>query len=305
VSDLHFELRFLGPRYWGNALLIGLIGIGVILPRSVASRIGAALGDLFRWGNTKRRRIAEVNLRLCFPELDSHTRQKMVVEHFRAYGRSIIDLGLVWWASENRLDQICRVRGLDEWSNRINAGEPTLLITPHMVGIDIGGVYLSRFYPIVSMMKRAENPLLTWRLWRGRSRFGAEVILRDQGIRPMVRGLIEGRVGYIMPDENLVEGRSVFVSFFGVRSATLSVVGRLSRLTGAKVVPMFTRRLDSGHYEIDIHQPLESFPTGDDLADAERINQVFEEGIRLAPEQYLWTLQWFKTLPHGKPSPYS
>jgi lauroyl/myristoyl acyltransferase len=50
---------------------------------------------------------------------------------------------------------------------------------------------------------------------------------------------------------------------------------------------------------------LESFPTTDELADAERINQVFEEGIRLAPEQYLWTLQWFRTQPDGDPSPYS
>ena len=81
-------------------------------------------------------------------------------------------------------------------------------------------------------------------------------------------------------------------------------MGRLSRLTGAKVLPMFTRRLETGHYQVEIQAPLESFPTGDDMKDASRLNEVFETGIRLVPEQYLWTLQWFKNRPDGAPSPY-
>ena len=46
------------------------------------------------------------------------------------------------------------------------------------------------------------------------------------------------------------------------------------------------------------------FPTGDEMNDASRVNEVFEEGIRQAPEQYLWTLQWFKNRPDNMPSPY-
>jgi lauroyl/myristoyl acyltransferase len=116
---------------------------------------------------------------------------------------------------------------------------------------------------------------------------------------------MEGRAGYLMPDEDLREARTIFAPFFGVQTATLPVVGRLSRLTGAKVLPMFTRRLDTGHYEVKIHPPLDEFPTGNDMNDASRINEVFEAGIRLVPEQYLWTLQWFKNRPDSMPSPYA
>ncbi|HID96680.1 MAG TPA: lipid A biosynthesis acyltransferase, partial [Thermodesulfobacteriaceae bacterium] len=71
------------------------------------------------------------------------------------------------------------------------------------------------------------------------------------------------------------------------------------------VLPMFTRRLNTGHYEVEIHPALDGFPTGDDMNDASRVNEVFEAGIRLVPEQYLWTLQWFKNRPDSAPSPYA
>ena len=305
MSELRFQPQFLGPRYWSQGALIGLIWFATLLPRGAAGQMGARLGDLFRRGNPKRRHIAAINLRLCFPEFDEETRQRMLVEHFRAYGRGIIDLGLVWWASANRLERLCRIRGLEAWLDRANAGERTLLVTPHTTGMDLGGVCLSRFYPLVSMMKRVRNPLLTWRLWCGRRRFGAQIVLRDDGIRPLVRSLLQGRAGYLMPDEDLRQARTVFAPFFGVQTATLSVVGRLSRLTGAKVLPMFTRRLNTGHYEVEIHPALDGFPTGDDMNDASRVNEVFEAGIRLVPEQYLWTLQWFKNRPDSAPSPYA
>lgn len=304
VSEPRFQSQFLGPRYWSHCSLISLIWFATLLPRRAAGQVGARLGDLFFRSNVKRRRIAATNLRLCFPEFDEEARQRLLVEHFRAYGRSIIDLGLVWWASERRLERLCQTHGLEIWLDHANAGERTLLVTPHTAGIDLGGVYLSRFYPLISMMKRTQNPLLTWRLWCGRRRFGAQIVLRDQGIRPLIRSLMQGRAGYLMPDEDLRDARTIFAPFFGVETATLSVVGRLSRLTGAKVLPMFTRRLETGHYQVEIQAPLESFPTGDDMKDASRLNEVFETGIRVVPEQYLWTLQWFKNRPDGAPSPY-
>lgn len=305
MPDLRFQPRFCGPRYWGHGVLIALIWIARLFPRVVSAWLGAALGDLFRFSNSKRRAIARTNLNLCFPDINEQDREQMLVDHFRAYGQSIIDLGFLWWASPRRLERLFRVSGLEVWLDQANEGSKTLLITPHTVGIDMGGVYLSQYFPMVSMMKLTRNPLVNWLLWNGRRRFGAKIISRDEGIRSLVRSLLEGQAGYLIPDEDLLEARTVFGPFFGVETATSSVVGRLSRITGVKVFPMFTRRLHTGLYEIDIRPALENFPTGNETEDVRRINEVFEMGIRLAPEQYLWTLQWFKNRPEGAISPYS
>ena len=41
-----------------------------------------------------------------------------------------------------------------------------------------------------------------------------------------------------------------------------------------------------------------------DVATATRMNQVVEEGVLLAPEQYMWLHRRFKTRPEGEPSRY-
>ena len=50
--------------------------------------------------------------------------------------------------------------------------------------------------------------------------------------------------------------------------------------------------------------PLEDFPTGDPERDAASVNKARETLIRLAPEQYMWTLRWFRTRPEGETPPY-
>ena len=80
--------------------------------------------------------------------------------------------------------------------------------------------------------------------------------------------------------------------------ATLNTLGRMTRMTDAKVLPVRTY-LDprSGQYHVTIEPPMADFPTDSDYINARRMNSVFETIIQAAPEQYLWTLRWFKTRP--------
>ena len=56
---------------------------------------------------------------------------------------------------------------------------------------------------------------------------------------------------------------------------------------------------------MDVLPALEDFP-GDDLAaDAARINQLLEEEIRKAPDQYYWVHRRFKRRPAEYGDPYS
>jgi lauroyl/myristoyl acyltransferase len=154
-----------------------------------------------------------------------------------------------------------------------------------------------------SMFKPQRSPVVNWLLNKGRMRFGCQLVSRTQGMRPVLRGLKQGMSFYYLPDEDFGPKHSVFTPFFGVATATLPSLGRLTETAGAVVVPCFTRLTRRG-YDVTLRPPLENFPTGDRLADAARMNAVLEEGIRLAPEQYMWTFKLFKTRPDNAPSPY-
>lgn len=53
-------------------------------------------------------------------------------------------------------------------------------------------------------------------------------------------------------------------------------------------------------YELIIGKEIADFPCGDDLADAEKLNQIIEAEIMHAPDQYLWAHRRFKTRPPEK-----
>ncbi len=308
TAEPRFRAAFLKPRFWGTWCGLLLLRIAMHLPRRWVMAIGGLLGDQLRARHKKRRRIAEINLALCFPELDERERRRLLVAHFRQYGRGLMDMALALWASPARLDRWCRLERR-EWLRRLLRRRRVILVAYHMTTLDLGGCMLARVHPYVAMMKRDRNPLLAWQLWRGRTRLdkaNIRLVMRDQGMRPLVRGLQAGRLCIIVPDEDLGSSkRAVFAPFFGVRASTLTVVSRLAKLTGALVLPSATR-LDprTGHYVMRLGDPLENFPGADPEADAAALNRAMETLIRRAPEQYMWTFRWFKTRPDGEPSPY-
>ena len=195
--------------------------------------------------------------------------------------------------------------GIENWSRAYSNGKPVIFLTPHMIAVDLAGILLSRHVPVCNMSKDLKNPILNQRLRRGRERFGAKIYSRSEGIRPLIRELKNNVACYYVPDEDLGLKHSKFVPFFGVQAATLTSLGRIAKVTNAVVLPLHAY-LDpkSGQYYVEIEKPLENFPTNDEYTDARRMNAVFENIILKAPEQYMWTLRWFKTRPQNEPPVY-
>jgi len=64
------------------------------------------------------------------------------------------------------------------------------------------------------------------------------------------------------------------------------------------------RRPDGIGYRIVLLPPLENFPSGDPVADTERVNEALSALVRVAPEQYLWVQKRFLHGPDGQLSTY-
>ena len=105
-------------------------------------------------------------------------------------------------------------------------------------------------------------------------------------------------------DTNSGKRDTVIAPFFDIPIETLTSTARIAALSKAVVVPTyFYRRDDNKGYNIVLGAPLENFPTKDAIADAHRVNQALEIGIRKMPEQYFWQYRRFK-LPSHLADPY-
>ena len=285
---------------------IALFWLLHFLPLPLLARVGQLLGTLLYHIGNRRRRIALTNLALCFPELSDSQRQTLAREHFRVLGRSILERSLLWWASPERLSRLIRVNGAERISTLRDAGRPVILLAPHFVGLDAGGIGIAMRFDSISMYSVQKNPVFDRLLLRGRKRFGDQMLLsRQDGARSSIRAMRSGRPFYYLPDMDFGRRDSVFVPFFGIEAATITGLSRLARAAGAAVVPCITRMLPGGQgYLVDIDRAWTDFPTSDVSADSARMNTYIESVVRNQPEQYYWVHRRFKTRPEGQPRVY-
>ncbi|MDA8365323.1 MAG: lysophospholipid acyltransferase family protein [Gammaproteobacteria bacterium] len=293
------------PRYWPSWAAVALLRTFSMLPLPLLWVLGALLGEVASRVPSRARHTADVNLALCFPDLDDAARRRLRRATFRAFMQAILSIGVGIWASRDRLRRLVRFRDRFIYDSALAAGQHVILLAPHFVVLEIAGLRLSQERPMVSMYKSPKNPVFDRVMRRGRSRFGGVMIERSSDLLPLVRLLREGRPFYYLPDQDPGGAPSVFAPFFGVPTATLTAPSRIARLARAAVIPCYTRLLPFGRgYEVIMKPPLPNFPSADPVADATCLNAAIEQAVREMPEQYLWTYKRFKSRPLNMPSRY-
>ncbi len=284
-------------------LWIALINATAKWSQSARTRLGAVLGDLLWLVIVPRRRIALTNLRVCFPDKSEQERRRIARQCFRNLARSALDHSVLWVQSRAEIERYIPVEGLEHAIAAEN--RPLIMIAPHFVGLDAGGMRFTTASRAMSIYSKQKNPI--WDAWllHGRQRFNDPVLIARQGadMRRIVRTVKEGVPLYYLPDMDLGATNSVFVPFFGVPAATIPMVSRIARLTGAKVVMAVTEMTDHG-YVLHVEPPWEDFPGATIEDDTRRMNRELERWVAKMPEQYLWTHKRFKTRPAGEPSIY-
>jgi len=274
------------------------------LPFRVIVAIGNTLGTLFYLFAAERRQVGMTNLTLCFPKMSDEARKKLVREHVKMFMRGLIERSILWWSSAERIRNLIRIEGIEHFEAIKN--KPSILLTPHFVGMDVGGQWIAQHTDTVCMYSTQKNAYLTELLLQKRSRFGNQRLYsRFQGLRPILKGMRQGMPFIYPPDQDQGVKDGTFVPFFGVPAATMTSVSRIAQMTGAKVVPSITRVLpNGGGYVLTFYPAWENFPSEDEVADARRMNEFIEQRIMEMPEQYFWLHKRFKTRPEGEVSPY-
>jgi Kdo2-lipid IVA lauroyltransferase/acyltransferase len=290
----------------GARVLLGFLWLFHWLPLGVQAVLGNGFGRLGYRLVGSRRKVALRNLELCFPELSAAERERLAKEHFRWLGRSLLERGLLWYASPERLRRLIRVEGSADLAER--SDKPVMWLAPHFMALDVAGVSILLFQKkkAVSIYQRQSDPVVDRALRRGRLRFGnAEIFARDDAGRALVRAIRRGEAFFNLPDMDFGTRDAAFVPFFGIEATTLLAPSRMARALDMVVQPVVAEILPGGAgYRVRFEAPWADFPTDDAVADSARMNRWIESEIRKNPAQYLWVHRRFKTRPPGEPSLY-
>ncbi|HEY9237430.1 MAG TPA: lipid A biosynthesis acyltransferase [Burkholderiaceae bacterium] len=290
----------------GARILLAVLWLLHCLPLGVQAWLGRGLGRLLYPLAGARRRIALRNLALCFPEQTADEHVALAREHFQWLGRSILERGLLWYASPQRLKRLIHVEGDVTLAER--SPRPVMWLAPHFMALDVAGVAVLLFQNRkgISIYQEQSDPVMDAAIRRGRLRLGnAEIFPRDQAGKALFRAIRRGDAFFNLPDMDFGERDAAFVPFFGIPAATLLAPSRLARALDMVVQPVVAETLPGGQgYRVRFLPPWTDFPTDDPLADTERMNDWIEREIRRLPAQYLWVHKRFKTRPQGEDTLY-
>jgi len=291
------------PRHWPSFAGLGVAMLVARLPWMLQRALGRGIGWLALHLARTRRRAAEVNLRLCFPEQDEAWRQRLLRDSFDALGVGIFEFARAWWGSIDTIRPRVQLEGLEHLQALQAEGRGVLLVSGHFMTLEMCGRLLCDHVPLAGMYRRYRNPVTEWAVKRGRLRYAC-AMFANEDIRASVRHLKKGGLLWYAPDQDMRGKESVFVPFFGMPASTITATHQLARLTGCAVVPYFHRR-EGDRYVLRIAPPLADFPSDDAVADTARVNAAIEDMVREAPAQYLWIHRRFKRQPEGRSTFYA
>lgn len=299
--------EFIAPRYWPSWFGFGLARLIGALPLPLVAMISAVLGEILFIIIPSRRKITIRNISACFPDMPAPQVRRLARRNYRAMSQAIFDTGISWWSSDRRLKKLTRYHNREIYDAALEGDRPIILLMGHFIVMEVGGLALSIERSLIDIYKAPSNPVAHLLAVKGLNRSGfATLIEKNEGLKPVIRAMRNGEPLCYLPDQDPGENNSVFVPFFGIPVATLSLLGKLARSTNAVVIPCFARQRSFGRgYEVSFEKVLENFPTGNDIDDATRMNQIIEAAVRKNPDQYFWVHRRFKTRPKGEPDFYA
>src|SRR5690606_6953529 len=178
----------LSPRHWPTWIGIGAMVLAAHLPWPLQRALGRALGSLLRIALGSRRRVAERNLELCFPELDAAARAALLRENFAALGIGVLEFARAWWGPIAAMRKGLVVEGLEHLEAARAGGRGVIVVSGHFTTLEICGRLMCDHAPLAGMYRPHAHEAMEWAVRRGRLRYAEAMFTREE-LRPAMKHL--------------------------------------------------------------------------------------------------------------------
>src|SRR6266403_2411834 len=271
--------------------------IASALPLRLLFAVGQILGSCAWLVSAKYRRLAERNVAIAFANEKSRRElRRLVRRHFRQLGANLLSSAKLMQMSPEKILQRVKVENIESMDSRFRAGIPVVLVLSHLGIWELFAQLKPKFVGYVrnaSVYQRLGNPFIDAHVRRTRSQTGLELFDRKDGFQPVIDLLRSGGGVGVLCDQHAGD-HGVWTPFFGRLASTSPLAALLTKRTRAALVAagvytdgfarwrmVFTERFDTAKASVG--------------ALTFRINEVIEQQIRHAPEDWFWVHNRWKT----------
>src|SRR5215831_17705354 len=273
------------------------LAVAATLPLPVLFAFGEFLGICAWMFSGKYRRLATRNLEIAFANENSLGElRRLVHHHFRRLGANLLCSAKLTQMPPDKILEHVEVENIEAMAREFRAGVPVVLILSHLGTWEVFAQLMPKFVGFVrnsSVYQGLGNRFIDEHVRRTRSQTGLELFDRHDGFEPVIELLRSGGGVGVLSDQHAGD-HGVWTTFFGRLASTSPLPALLAKRTRAALIAagvyttgrarwrmVFTERFDQAGASVAV---LTS-----------KINQVIEQQIRRAPEDWFWVHNRWKT----------
>ena len=264
--------------------------------------VGGLLGRLLANFNSRSKQISDVNLRICFPELNKFEHARLLKKSLQENSKTLFETLWLW---RNASTAINGMRGqiVNEELLTFADEKPlgTIFVTPHFGSWEYTGLLTAAHCDLMILYVSPKIPYLHEFSRQGRSSTGATVVnVSTMNLKNIIKHLNSGGSIGVLPDQVPPGNGGIYSPFFNRLAYTSVFVSKLARKIRCDVVFCYSVRRHEFpiKYDTFYYSAPKDIYSSDESKSVRVINNFIEECVTQQPEQYLWGYKRFK-----RPSP--
>ena len=274
-----------------------------VLPYTLSLKIGEGMGAVLYYFWKSRRTIALENLRAAVSRgaiiIDSHP-EAVIKQNFKNMGKSFVEVVKIYYGFGKKIFRQIEIKGTDNFRKAFIKGAGVIFISGHCGNWELTGIVLSsKLTSIHGVARPQNNPYLDRVIEKARKKYGNSVIYKKGALKKILLALKKNQTVGILMDQSVVSSEGVVADFLGKKDYTMKSPAIIARKTGSPVLPVFSRRVNSGHL-IEIGKEIEPDTAGNYeqavCNDTIRFSGYIEQYIKNNPAEWLWIHRRWKRI---------
>jgi lipopolysaccharide heptosyltransferase II len=267
------------------------------LPLPFLFAFGEFLGVCAWMFSGKYRRLATRNLEIAFANEKSPLELRQLVRrHFRQLGANLLCSAKLTQIPPDKILERVEVENIESMAREFRAGVPVVLVLSHLGTWEVFAQLMPKFVGFVrnaSVYQGLGNRFINNHVRRTRSQTGLELFDRHDGFEPVIDLLRSGGGVGVLSDQHAGD-HGVWTPFFGRLASTSPLPALLAKRTRAALIAAGVYTTGLARWRMVFTERFDQ--TGASVAVLTRkINEVIEQQIRRAPEDWFWVHNRWKT----------
>lgn len=271
-------------EYIGFRIAYGLFSV---LPYAITWRVISRLFVFTGLVLGMRRKVAEKNITMIYPELKGKELKKFLKDMYSQMGLTTAE---TYFGDYEKMFKRVKVVGIEHLEQAMAMDKGVIMASAHFGNWELAGRYIAQRYKLSIIYKRLRNNYVDVFTNKIREEYNITLIEKRRALRKVLKMLKEHFIVTIMIDQN-AKKQGVNIDFLGKPASTFVGVAKIALKTGTPIFTGISVRENDGSHTLHFGEVIDPKDFNDNEFPIKSLTQAVSKKIE--PFILKYPTQWF------------